>query len=109
MDQPKNDDRENLKLALSERVVTVTFEKADGTERVMECTTDGNRIPWPDNPVQDVNTTQVEKTKDENLIVVWDMQKEGWRSFKFDRVKSCAILVDCETFTPTTSIKMEVT
>lgn len=42
-------------------------------------------MPWPDNPVEAEGSMQ--KEKDPNLIVVWDLEKEGWRSFRFERLK----------------------
>ena len=82
----QNEKREQLKSMLNEQSMVVTFEKADGTTRVMKCTTNPYIVPWPDNPIEDVRVTPIEKTKDENHFVVWDLEKEGWRSFRWERV-----------------------
>ena len=82
----RHEERENLKSMLTEESIVVTFEKADGTSRIMKCTTNPTIVPWPDNPVEDVSVSKIEKVKDENHFVVWDLEKEGWRSFKWERV-----------------------
>jgi hypothetical protein len=51
----------------------------------MHCTTNPKIVPWPDNPVEVEGS--IAKEKDPNLIVVWDLEKEGWRSFRFERLK----------------------
>lgn len=80
-----NLDATTLKAILQEKSQRVVFEKADGTLRVMHCTTNPKIVPWPDNPVE--ATGSVQKEKDPNLIVVWDLEKEGWRSFRFERLR----------------------
>ena len=52
----------------------------------MKCTTDPSVIPWPDNPIEDVSMTKTKRVIDENHFIVWDMVKEGWRSFRWERV-----------------------
>jgi len=77
---------------LTKNNVTVTFTKADGTERVMECTL-----------LEEVLSTRWKSNKDKpeeqnfgaipesNNIAVWDIVKDGWRSFRMDSVKSIGI------------------
>lgn len=52
------------------------------------CTTNPRMIPYPDNPTEVEG--EIPKEKDDNLIVVWDLEKEGWRSFRFERLQSWA-------------------
>ncbi len=80
--------RSQLKEDLSKRKCLVKFEKADGTIRDMMCTTNPRMIPYPDNPTEAEG--DIPKEKDDNLIVVWDLEKEGWRSFRFERLQSWA-------------------
>ena len=75
-----------LKLLLSEKVQKVVFEKADGTIREMVCTTNPDIVPWPDNPTEAEGRIPEKRNKDENLFSVWDVEKEGWRSFRFERL-----------------------
>lgn len=74
-----------LKAALQERPIRVLFEKADGNLREMFCTTNIELVPWPDNPTE--GSSDILKEKDPNLFVVWDLEKEAWRSFRFERLK----------------------
>jgi len=62
-------------------VVSVRFTKADGSERLMRCTKDFGLIPLDQHPDQSVDSvvyTDLEK--------VFDLDVQGWRSFKPSRV-----------------------
>ena len=83
--------REDMVNLLREDRVTVTFTKADGTERVMECTllaevlndrfkTDSN------DPTHELIGEPPKSAPD--TIPVWDIAKDSWRSFRMDSVKS---------------------
>ena len=63
--------------------VTVTFEKADGTIRQMRCTLDPKLIPEPS---KDPMTQKKVREINEEVAVVWDLEKEAWRSFRLDRL-----------------------
>ena len=69
--------------------VTVTFTKADGTERVMECTVLEevlvDRFKINEDKPEESNFGAVPES---NNIAVWDIEKDGWRSFRMDSVKS---------------------
>lgn len=56
-------------------VVTVTFKKANGTTRVMKCTTSPTVIPVP---ITNTNT---------DVVTVFDVDVNDWRSFRMDRVE----------------------
>lgn len=56
----------------------VTFTKADGTERVLQCTLNPEYIP-----VSESKNTR--KSSDE-VMVVYDIEKDAWRSFRKDSV-----------------------
>jgi hypothetical protein len=66
--------------------VTVTFTKKDGTERVMRCTLKPEALPV----VEEVKetTSKATKTKSEDSLSVWDLDATGWRSFRWDSLKS---------------------
>jgi hypothetical protein len=72
---------ENVNKLLSEGIITVTFGKMDGTERVMRCTLNPNYIPLDKMP-----KTNKDKDPGSNTIPVWDMDVEGWRSFRVDSI-----------------------
>lgn len=66
-------------------IVRVKFLKADGTERIMKCTLNFDRIPQVDKP-KDVNIPQIMRlAKNGKVIHVYDVEKSGWRSLPFDR------------------------
>lgn len=57
----------------------VKFTKADGTERTMLCTLKDEYI---------MKESAGESVKRPETQVVWDIEKEDWRSYRYDRVKS---------------------
>ena len=63
----------------SGKVVTVTFEKADGTERVMKCVS-GPEICGESYEYKGA------KPKSDDTLSVWDIEKEAWRSFRINSV-----------------------
>jgi hypothetical protein len=67
---------------LKETVVTVTFFKMNGEQRIMDCTLDEGRIP---NEKLPKGTSK--KTPPTDSIAVFDLQKQEWRSFRFDSIK----------------------
>lgn len=68
--------------ALQKGVVTVKFTKVDGTERSMSCTLQESLIGTYE------KKTEREKAVNESVVSVWDVEKEGWRSFRYDSVIS---------------------
>ena len=76
--------RQWLKDLLHERVVGVTFTKKDGTERVMQATLSENFIPEATNTENSATT----RKKSDEALAVWDIEAEGWRSFRWDSIKS---------------------
>jgi hypothetical protein len=71
-----------LAQALASHVVQVTFVKADGSQRVMQATTQPSLLPVVTVLESEIN----HKPKDPNLFKVWDMQAQAWRSFRAERV-----------------------
>lgn len=77
---------ENLKAG----EVVVSFKKKDGTDRVMKCTKSFQIIPEDKHPKTE---KEINPKLDENgnivvsdLIMVWDLDKEGWRSFDYKSI-----------------------
>jgi len=88
---------------LTNSEVTVTFTKADGTDRDMLCTLDHSRIPV--SVAKPVSTTapvdgivreskKPKKEPDPHSIRVYDLQKQEWRSFRFERLKKVTATLD---------------
>ena len=73
-------DIEQLRTRLSKEVATVTFTKKNGEKRVMICTTKQDLLPGEPSkfagPVSD------------SILTVWDIESDGWRSFRFDTISS---------------------
>jgi len=83
--------KENLLDLLRNNLVTVTFTKVNGDERVMNCTLQNNHIP---STTLSNNTNQILREnigRSDNNISVWDTQAQGWRSFRVNSVKSVTI------------------
>jgi len=72
--------REYMIGQLRENVCRVIFKKTNGEERDMTCTLMSDKIP----------TTKSEKESKPNLDIVaaWDVNKEGWRSYRVENVIS---------------------
>ncbi len=92
--QEANDDnkaiiRDWIKSLLQNGSITVTFTKADGTDRNMLCTLDPEKLPAvPAGPVDGIVKESKERKKpDPHSIRVFDLEKGEWRSFRFDRLK----------------------
>jgi len=84
--------------------VTINFLKADGTAREMRCTLDWARIPEDKQPRD--NSTSVDgivresrqrKKPDEHSLRVFDLEKQEWRSFRFDRLQKIGAEISLET------------
>jgi hypothetical protein len=75
--------RDALKTLVSENHLEVTFVKRDGTERTMLCTTDSSSIPEERRPIGE---SKVKENTD--ILRVYDLENDGWRSFRVDSVMS---------------------
>jgi hypothetical protein len=80
--------RDWIKSLLQKGAITVTFTKADGTDREMLCTLDLTKLPPVAAPVDGIVKEAKERKKpDEHSLRVFDLEKNEWRSFRFDRLK----------------------
>lgn len=70
--------REDYVSALQTGVRTITFTKKDGTERVMKATLQESVVP----------VTTGTRTAPETNLVVFDTEKQGWRSVIINSIKS---------------------
>ncbi len=75
--------KEELVESLNEGEVVVTFTKKDGTERVMRCTKSFDSIPEEKRPKTTSDTIDKPSPTNTDLLMVWDLDKEGWRSFDY--------------------------
>ena len=74
-----------LKLLLKQAVIEVVFKKADGDSRSMNCTLAKHKLPDYED--------QKESTRKPNpdVCVVFDVDKQEWRSFRWDRILQVSI------------------
>lgn len=79
---------DRLKTIMCEQEIKITFTKKDGTERVMRCTLDPNKLPVhetnTDNPIDFPETKRKVST---DTMAVFDLDVQGWRSFTKKSVK----------------------
>jgi len=79
--------KENLTDMLRNNIVTVTFTKVNGEERVMRCTLMSEYVPnAPSN-----NGQVLLQESESKAVSVWDTEANGWRSFRVDSVKSISM------------------
>ena len=72
---------------LEERSIEIVFTKKDGTERTMKCTLMKDYLP---------ETVGSEKAKNDEVLAVYDLEKEGWRSFRWDSIKEVHFSLESE-------------
>jgi hypothetical protein len=72
--------REWLHGVLKMHETTVVFTKKDGTERKLICTLAESKIPSEKVP------KNAKKTQSKESIAVFDVEKQDWRSFRWDSV-----------------------
>jgi hypothetical protein len=70
--------------------VTLTFTKKDGSERVMKCTTNPTYIMFKDPSILE---SKSDKKVNEDVMPVFDLEAGGWRSFRWDSIKSVAFTI----------------
>tara|TARA_S200002703_G_scaffold92916_2_gene80321 strand:- start:186 stop:491 length:306 start_codon:yes stop_codon:yes gene_type:complete len=68
---------------LTAGIIEVSFTKKDGTDRTMKCTLNNQYLPEQ----KDLKDEIDKRNKSDEVIAVWDIEKEGWRSFRWDSVK----------------------
>jgi hypothetical protein len=72
----------NILEDLRSNVCEVTFTKANGSERTMICTLIPDFLPFEDTDRQDF----IKSTQPDDLVTVWDIETDAWRSFKPSKV-----------------------
>ena len=72
--------KDEMKQALAKGVCTVVFQKLNGEERTMHCTSNTEFMPEEKKPRAAVDGR-------DHVIAVFDVTKQEWRSFRVDSVK----------------------
>ncbi len=73
-------DKSTILEAARQGVITVRFTKKNGDERIMKCTLLSEYLP------QQKDIEEVSTKENSNLLAVWDVEANGWRSFRIDSV-----------------------
>ncbi len=81
MNTASNETRSGMIKTLKENICRVDFVKANGESRIMNCTLNFSNIPKEAHP-----KNESVDSWPEGLIKVYDIQANGWRSFKIDSV-----------------------
>tara|TARA_R110000796_G_scaffold4896_1_gene18527 strand:- start:2982 stop:3344 length:363 start_codon:yes stop_codon:yes gene_type:complete len=80
--------RKEIRIKMVEELQTgpkvVTFTKVNGDQRVMTCTLKEDLIPSA-SKADPLSQKKIRAISDE-VIPVWDVNAEGWRSFRVDSV-----------------------
>jgi len=82
-------DKYELKEKLEQGVVTVTFEKVDGTLREMRCTLRPDLLPQQ--LLHEEGDATTKRTTPDTVQVAYDLEVGGWRSFRVDSVKNVVV------------------
>ena len=76
--------RNEMITELKAGVCKVTFTKVNGEERIMDCTLMPDMLPESE---RERSTNPQRNVREENLSV-WDVNANGWRSFRLANVTS---------------------
>lgn len=80
--------REDLKNLLTQNVLTVDFTKLNGDKRVMTCTLREDIKP----AVAKSDSQKAVRETSDAVVSVWDVNAQGWRSFRYERINSVDIV-----------------
>ena len=77
--------REILVEGLKRNLMKVVFTKANGEERIMNCTLHDSVLP--EQPI-----SGIKKKENKEVLSVWDVDANGWRSFRMDSIKEVKVV-----------------
>lgn len=82
--------KEDLKFQLEQNVLVVDFNKISGDKRVMTCTLREDMKP----AATKTDTMSQKKVREmsDAVVNVWDVNAQGWRSFRYDRINAVEIV-----------------
>lgn len=70
--------------------VQVVFTKVNGDKRTMNCSLHKDIIPADKLPME---STTSPKTKNTSIVSAWDIDSDGWRSFKVANVINIEVVI----------------
>ena len=75
---------------LHNNVANITFTKVNGDVRVLKGTLLDQYLPQKE--VETIVETQTRKATNDNVVVTWDIENDGYRSFRVDSVTAVEII-----------------
>ena len=78
--------KNELSEMLRNRKLEVSFIKKDGSLRVMNCTLLEKYLP--------TNDKETTKKENDSVLSVWDIDNNGWRSFRLDSITEVRIVIN---------------
>ncbi len=87
---------QELRELIAKGEVTVTFTKQNGDRVEMRCTTKEDLIPMEKRP-KVVSEETLNTAADQNLFKVYATDRQGWRSFRLERVSHVQVHVNTKT------------
>ncbi len=81
--------RDWLRSMLHLGLVNIEFAKTDGTIRQMQCTLQAGAFEPPEKKTKKQPEEVAEKKEkkiNDDVCSVWDVEKQSWRSFRFDHI-----------------------
>lgn len=75
---------------LHNNVANITFTKVNGDVRVLKGTLLDQYLPQKE--VETIVETQTRKATNDNVVVTWDIENAGYRSFRVDSVTAVEII-----------------
>jgi hypothetical protein len=78
--------QEVLKQELKSGIVTMVFERVMARTVLMKCTLNEDIVP-----LLDTTTVKQKRNPKPDVLALWDTEADGWRSFRFDSIKSGSV------------------
>ena len=78
--------KQDLKVLLKKNILNINFNKVDGTNRQMRCSLREDLVPEYQR-----KTEKPQKPENENIVSVWALEENGFRSFRLDSLVSYEI------------------
>lgn len=90
-----NDDTKDLiQKGLREGILNITFKKRDGSVIAKYCTLQPFFLP--EIKIDENAPPKIKKTSNPDVQVIWDIDAEGWRSFRWENFISYEVAVKSE-------------
>jgi len=79
------EDNEAFRKLFANNIINLSFMKKDGTKRNMRCTLINDYLP------NQMDIKEAEMKRNPDVLAVWDLDKNAWRSFRLDSIISYSV------------------